>query len=108
MQRLFFLLLIGTALFTYSCGNDDDGGGNNANCTSVIYAQTVGDAANVYIDALTVWSLDMSAANCTALRNAADAYLDAIDDFDGCAGIDQAQYQMDLAAARQAIDDLTC
>jgi len=107
MQKLFFLLLLGTALFTYSCGNDDDGV-NNANCNAAIYSQTVGDAATAYVDAVNTWSLDMSAANCTALRNAADAYLDAIDDFDGCTGIDQAQYQMDLAAARQAVDDLTC
>ncbi|MEL6143520.1 MAG: hypothetical protein AAFQ37_10290 [Bacteroidota bacterium] len=108
MQRLFFLCLFGATLFTYSCGNDDDGVPNNPDCTSAAFNLAINNSVQELNVAAQNFANDPTTANCEAYRQAASNYIDAVDDFENCAVINQAEYQAAIDAARASLDMIQC
>ncbi len=107
MQKFSLLLLLLVGLLYTACGDDDDGI-NNPSCTATVFSQEVNDAATAYSNAAAAFSTDPSTENCTNLRNAANAYLDKVEEFEDCTVINQTEYQTALDAARQSVNSITC
>ena len=98
---LFLLLLLTLGLG--ACGNDDDGpSGPACNNTWTVEVQ---DELNDVTNAATAYSNDPSAANCNALKNAYNNYIDAIEDFEDCARLagDLANWQAAIDNARAEV-----
>jgi hypothetical protein len=105
---LFTLFLFG--LLSVSCGDDDNGGGNNnVDCSdSVAVNAAVSDELNAISTAATAYGNDPSNANCQALKNAYQDYIDALEDIFDCAkqaGL-QNEFQQSIDAARASIDSI--
>jgi hypothetical protein len=97
---LVFFLLVG--LFS-SCGGDDI-----SDCTAAGFNEKVNATINDLNAAGTKWANDPTESNCKDYKKAADKYLDAVEDFDGCADISQADYDQALDNARAAVASITC
>ncbi len=94
---LFFFSL--TAL-TIGCGDDDGGGSNNApdGCTASFNTdlQTELTAIN---NATATWSNEPNEANCNALKDAYNDYLDALEEWEDCA-----EFYNQVTSWQEAID----
>ena len=109
--KLFMtLLLIG--LFSISCGDDDDGSNlGNVDCNdSIAVNQAIADEVDAIAQATTTWANDMTEANCQAVRDAYQAYIDELKNFQDCAnqaGVG-AEFAQSLADAEIAFQDWMC
>lgn len=114
MFRFFALLFITLPLLFTACGDDEDGSGAGAltpfgrPCTTVGFSEALNEAVTNLSNAATAFSMDATTANCEAYRNAANAYLDTVEDFEDCAAINQAEFQQSLEDAREAVADISC
>lgn len=102
LSRILIFLALGIFSLTISsCGDDDP-----ADCT----AQSFNTAQNAALDdvnnAGAVWANDPTQSNCDKLKDAANDYIDAIEDLEGCAGISNADYQAALQAARDVANGI--
>ncbi|MEO0787428.1 MAG: hypothetical protein AAFY36_02130 [Bacteroidota bacterium] len=108
MNKLFILLLAVATIAVSSCGgNDDDGGNTNENCV-VNYSNDLSEAGDDIVAALNVFTSDPSDENCQAYLQTLRDYLDVIESYENCAGLNQGEFQMQLAEARQSVEDTTC
>lgn len=106
MRKLLMLLLCTMPIFLFNCGNDD-GPETNENCV-VNYSMDLSTAGSAYSDAALAYTNDPSASNCQAWRDAAQALLDVIDQYDNCNGINQTEYQQQLQEAQNNISSISC
>ena len=102
MKTIFYSLLLTGLLFT-ACGDDDD----PVNCSNswTIEYQAELDAITA---ASTVWANDPSQANCDALKDAYNSYLDALEGWEDCANqVNQlTEWQAAIDAARLSADSI--
>ena len=77
-------------------------------CTVEEFNSEIGDAISALNVAGQTWAMDPSTENCDKWREAANDYLDAVEDFDGCDVFDQTQYQQAVDQARDAVNAVTC
>ena len=102
MKTLQYLLFAAALILTASCGDDND----PADCTSASFNQEVNAAINDVNAAGQAYANDPSTDNCNAFKDAANDYLDVVEDLDGCAGISAADYDQALDAARAAVNSI--
>jgi len=102
MKKLLVSIVL-TTLLLASCGGDD-----LADCTASSFNERINTEISALNNAITAFNGDNSEANCNAVKDAAQSYLDAVEDFDGCAGITQADYDQSLTAAREAVNAINC
>ena len=95
---LTFLCLL---FLTVSCSDSVD-------CDANGFANAVNAEIQKLNDALQAYVNDPTESNCEAWTDAAEDYLDAVEDFSDCDELDQAQYQQQLQQARDALDDILC
>ncbi|NNE14495.1 MAG: hypothetical protein HKN51_05930, partial [Saprospiraceae bacterium] len=89
-----------------SCGGDDGPGGSS--CNSQGWTVEYEDELDAVNDAATTWANDPTDANCEALKDAYNDYLDVLDDWEDCANqLDQFdEWQAAIDAARQTVDSI--
>ena len=100
MRKVFTLQLFFIFCFTLlvtSCSKDGDG----ITPCSAAWATDLQNEATAVVTAVTNYSLDPSAANCTALKAAYQKYIDELKPYDNCATLTG----QDRAAWQKAIDD---
>jgi len=113
MKTIFnYSFLIVLVCCFISCGGDDDeGSSQNVDCSSSIAVnQAIADEVNAISTVSQAYFTDPSPANCDALRDAYQNYIDALRDLQGCAntaGVG-AEFQTSLDDAEANISDLSC
>ena len=96
LSYLTCIMILSVFLFS-GCGGDDDGPGN----CSVAWATDLQNELNAIVTASTNYSNDPSASNCTALKAAYTAYINALRPYGNCSALTG----QDRAAWEQAIED---
>lgn len=104
MNKLFILLLTIATIAVSSCGGNDDDGTTNENCV-VAYSNDLSEAADDILTALNAFTSDQSTANCEAYLQTLREYLNVVERYENCAGLNQTDFQMELESARESIDD---
>ena len=92
----FLLLLLA------SCGDDAQ------DCNSSSFMTAISDEENQVSQAANAYANDPSQANCDAFKSAAQNYFDAVEEFEDCDGLSQAEFDQALAAARESINLIPC
>lgn len=105
------LALLFMACMTISCGDDDDGGSSSVDCNSAVSVNSaIDDESQALADALSTYVMDQSPANCIALKDAYEAYVDALQSLQGCAnqaGVGD-EFAESIDDAQESINDLEC
>ena len=101
-MKILFLSFFICVLFI-ACGDD-----NGVDCTSQEFNGIINNEVQAVNDAGNAWALDPTQANCDAFKQAAQDYIDAIEDFGSCNGISQTEYDQAVQAARAAADAIPC
>ena len=97
---LFFLSLI----FLISCGDDDP-----VECDINDVNSTIAQEVDDLNAAAMVWANDPTSDNCNAWKDAAQDYLDTVEDFgDTCNNLSQSDFDAALAGAREALNSISC
>ncbi len=95
------LLLLFAVVAICSCGSDVD-------CDPNSFAADV----NAEVDKVNAIGVDFandpSEENCKSYKKAAEEYLDAVEAYKNCDGIDQNQFSQQLSQARQLLDIIPC
>jgi hypothetical protein len=104
IQKLFACLLFGLVFLTYSCNNDED---DPVGCN---YATEVQDEVDALTAAATAYGNDPTPANCQAYKNAAQNYLNELQDHVECAALSgqQAELQAAINATQDSVDAIQC
>ena len=103
IRNLISGLVLAAALFSISCGKDNDPEPCN-------YAVELQAEITAVSNAATAFGSDPSQANCIAYRNALQAYVNAADDYSECSALagQQAEYEAYLDSIQAEIDLLQC
>ena len=101
MKFFLFFFFAGSLVLVTSCGGGVD-------CDSTSFANAINDEIAQLNDAGQTYALNPTPENCEKWKDAANEYLDAVDDFKDCDGIDQVQYQQQLDQARAAVSAISC
>ena len=80
MTKYFFVFVIILCLGMGSCGKKEK---DAVNCTS--WSTEIQTEANAYTNAAMVYGTTPTAANCTSLKSAGQAYVNALKSFSSCA-----------------------
>ena len=102
MKKYFVLLLFSGFMMT-SCGDDDP-----KDCTAAQFNSEVNATITALNTAAQTWANDPTSENCNKYKDAANDYLDAVESFDGCAGLNQADFESALNQARDAVAAIAC
>jgi len=107
IKKIFFLLFLAVAVSGFwTCSKDS----KDDSC-SAAWASELSNEVNAMINAATVYGTDQSPANCNAYKQAAQAYLDALEPYGNCAtltGQDRVDWQNALDDAQDSVDALVC
>ena len=102
MKKILTFSILALSLSFISCGDDDP-----VDCTVNQFTTEVNAAIVDLNAAASAWVNDpTNTALCNSYVDAANGYLDAVQGFDGCGAISQADYQAQINAAREALDQL--
>lgn len=106
MKTLKFLVLL-FGLSFFSCGDDSP---NSAAECSTAFAQEFQTEVTDISNAVSAYGQDQSASNCQGLKDAYNAYIDALEDWENCASINNSltEFNAALDNARQSINALVC
>lgn len=106
MKNLNLLLLI-CIVALFSCGDDPT---DSALSCSTAFSQEFQEELDNISTAAAVYGQDPSTANCQAFKDSYLAYIDALEDWEECATINNsiAEYNMALEGARASINSLVC
>lgn len=102
-SHLAFVIL--ALLVLFSCSKDDDG----ITPCSANWAYELSSEFTAISTAATNYSMDPSEANCNALKNAYQQYIDALKPFGNCAtlsGADRAEWQEAIDEAEEELDSI--
>ncbi|MGE5457558.1 MAG: hypothetical protein ACM3RX_04325 [Methanococcaceae archaeon] len=80
MAKYFFVFVLILILGIGSCKKKED---NALNCTN--WSTEISAEATAFSNAMTVWASSQTATNCTAMKNAGTAYVNALKSFSTCA-----------------------
>ena len=107
-KKIFFSLFLMVAVFGFwTCNKDDD----KTDTCSGAWASELSNEANAMISAAQTYGANPTPANCNAYKQAAQAYLDALEPYGNCAaltGQDRADWQAAFDAAQESVDELDC
>ena len=108
MKNLIILISLGTFLFfgVNSCNKKDD-----ENPCSVAWATELQDEANALIAAAQAYGANPNTPTCTAYKNAAQAYVDALEPYGDCAtltGQQRTEWEAALSDAQDVVDAISC
>jgi len=101
MIRLLSSLFL-ASFFFMSCGDDI------SDCTVQLFNQTINEEVNALNAAAANFSNDPSEDNCDAFMDAAQSYVDAIRDLEGCPEVDPVDFNTVLSQAQDAVDSINC
>ena len=103
---LLFLLLSFMTL-SISCGGDDDDNNTPTGCTASFIEDYATELNNIG-EANTNYFNDMTQENCDALKDAYNAYLDALESWEDCANFynQVTEWQAAIDETRANIDDI--
>lgn len=105
-KTFFTLFLIIAAAGLWSCKDD-----NNTTPCSAAWAADVADELTAMSAAAQTYALDPTTANCNAYKQAAQAYVDALEPFGTCealTGQSRTDWQNAVDNAQQDINNLDC
>ena len=105
MKNLKLLIVIFCISFI-SCGSDSPG---SAACSNN-FSEEFQDELTAVTNAATAYSQDPTSANCQAFKDAYLDYIDALEDWEDCAAINNstAEFNESLKEARDSVNDLEC
>jgi len=102
MKKMITISVFALSLCFISCGDDDP-----VDCTANQFTTEVNAAITDLNAAASAWANDPTNTTlCNSYVDAANGYLDAVEGFDGCGAISQADYQAQIDQARDALDQL--
>lgn len=105
-KKIFFILFLAVAVSGFwTCKKD-----KTDSCTGA-WGSELSVEANAMINAAQVYGTDPTPANCNAYKQAAQAYLDALEPYGNCAtltGQDRVAWQNALDGAQASVNSLTC
>ena len=102
-SHLVFVIL--ALLVLFSCSKDDDG----ITPCSANWAIELSSELTAIGTAFSNYSMDQSEANCNALKNAYQQYIDALRPFGKCStlsGADRAEWQKAIDEAEEDLDSI--
>lgn len=107
IRKIFFLLFLAVAVSGFwTCSKDS----KDDSC-SAAWASELTNEANAMINAAQVYGANPTPATCNAYKQAAQAYLDALEPYGNCAtltGQDRVAWQNALDSAQDSVDALNC
>lgn len=110
-SKIFFVLFLAVvSVGSWTCKKDSDDN-NNVNPCSINWATDLADEINAVTTAAQNYIADPTYENCIAYKNAAQAYLDALEPYGNCAaltGQDRVAWQNALDEAQQSLNSLNC
>ncbi len=101
---LFLFLIVAVVS---SCSKDEE---KNAPC-SAAWANELTDEINAFSAAAQTYAGNPTQENCIAYRQAAQAYLDALEPYGDCTlltGQDRTSWQNALEEAQESVDNMEC
>ena len=104
LKKLLACLMFGLIVTSYSCKDDDEPSGCD-------WAAEVQDELTALTTAGNAWASDpTNTAKCQAYKDAAQAYLDELEDHVDCATIsgDQAELQAQIDQAQIDVNNIQC
>ncbi|MBP8726224.1 MAG: hypothetical protein KBF37_05475 [Saprospiraceae bacterium] len=103
------LLAVSSMMIAFSCGDDDDNNSNNP--CSTAYTTELQAEINALTAAAQAYSTNPTQANCIAYKNAAQAYVNALEPYGDCpelTGQFRADWEASLNAARASVAAIQC
>ena len=104
MKKILLLSFVLGVMTFISCGDDTP----SVACTYENLNSTINTQIDNVNTAIAAYNAENSEENCQAVKDAANAYLDAIEEFEGCTEIAEDDYNTALQAARDAVDTILC
>ncbi len=101
MKISFYLLVIGLAFMT-SCGGD------SVDCDVNVFNNGTQQRVNDYNNALVVYADDPTEDNCNKFKDAANDWLNFVEDYSSCDQFDQTSFNEILQQARDALNQVPC
>ena len=101
-MRNYFPLFVVGFLFLLSCGDDP------VTCDQNSFVNDINAEITDLNNAIQAYGTEQTSDNCNAWKDAAQNYLDAVERYDSCDGLDQAQFQDALQQARDAVNSIPC
>jgi hypothetical protein len=106
-KKIFFsLFLMIVAFGTWTCKKD-----SNPDTCSGAWASELATEANAMANAAQTFGMNPTVANCNAYKQAAQAYVDALEPYGNCAtltGQDRVAWQSAVDNAQASINSLDC
>lgn len=96
-------------VIAFSCGDDDDNNANNP--CSTAYGTELQAEINALTAAAQAYSTNPTPANCLAYKNAAQAYVNALEPYGDCpqlTGQLRTDWEASLNAAKAAVANIHC
>jgi hypothetical protein len=110
-SKIFFVLFLAVvSVGSWTCKKDSDDD-NNGNACSINWASDLGDEINALSTAAQTYLADPTYENCIAYKNAAQAYLDALEPYGNCpalTGQNRVEWQNAIDEAQESLDNLDC
>ncbi|MBK8954372.1 MAG: hypothetical protein IPM34_02310 [Saprospiraceae bacterium] len=108
-KSLYLLAFVGMILLSIACGSDDDDGGSTP--CSVNYGVELQDELNALNAAAQAYGLNPNMTTCLAYKNAAQAYVNALEPYGNCSlltGQQRADWEASLNAAKASVAAIQC
>lgn len=106
-KSLYFFALVGMIFLFIACGSDDDGPGD----CSVNYGTELQAELNALNAAAQAYSMNPNMANCLAYKNAAQAYVNALEPYGDCSlltGQQKIDWETSYNAAKASVAAIQC
>ena len=107
-KKIFFSLFLMIAVFgVWTCNKDDD----KTDLCAGTWASELSDEANTMINAAQAYASNPTPATCNAYKQAAQAYVDALEPYGNCSaltGQDKVDWQNAVDDAQESLDALDC
>lgn len=105
LQKLLACLMLGFIVIGYGCKKDND---DPVGCSN--WANEVTEEATAFSNTLEAYTLDPTPTKCQAFKDAAQAYLDALEDRVECATLSGtgAELQSFIDSSRASYDAIQC
>lgn len=111
MKKYLFFYLLVLSLSITACGDDEGDINNNDDCnTSFNLASELQIELDNLNAAATTFSNDPTSENCSAYKNADQAYVDAIRSYESCAeeAGQEEQFRTAVDSGQATVDAITC
>ncbi|MBK9106905.1 MAG: hypothetical protein IPM92_00620 [Saprospiraceae bacterium] len=106
-QLISILFLFSLAFVTFSCGDDKE----TTKPCSTAYADELQNEINALSAAAQAYGLNPNATTCLAYKNAAQAYVNALEPYGNCPGLTgqlRTDWEASLNAAKASVAAIQC